>query len=186
MNKVPIIRWRVHLRSAPAAVFRMLATAEDRARFWAESAEEVDGIIRFRFSNGQQLNAEVRQRVSPSCFQLSYFGGSVVAFELQPDESGGTDLTLTEEGAPSEEYEQNRAGWVSLLQGFQGGFDKLCKWPNYNTLRHRIPIADILSRSAGPGESPIHAYRRVADGVGANAPSSNVNAGNPAKELHFS
>jgi hypothetical protein len=123
MTKIPIIRWRVHLRSAPAVIFRMLATADGRACFWAESAEEADGIICFRFSNGQQLDAEVRQSVSPSCFQLTYFGGSVVTFELQADGRGGTDLTLTEEGAPPEEYEQNRAGWVSVLLMLKAAVD---------------------------------------------------------------
>jgi uncharacterized protein YndB with AHSA1/START domain len=123
MTKAPIICWRVHLRSAPADVFRMLATAEGRARFWAESAEEADGIIQFRFSNGQQLDAAVRQSVNPSCFQLTYFGGSVVTFTLQADERGGTDLTLTEEGAPAGEYEQNRAGWVSVLLMLKAAVD---------------------------------------------------------------
>jgi uncharacterized protein YndB with AHSA1/START domain len=123
ITKAPIIRWRAHLRSAPAVVFRMLATAEGRARFWAESAEEADGIICFRFSNGQQLDAEVWQSVSPSRLQLTYFGGSVVTFELQEAEGGGTDLTLTEECAPPEEYEQNRAGWVSVLLMLKAAVD---------------------------------------------------------------
>jgi uncharacterized protein YndB with AHSA1/START domain len=118
-----IIRWRVHLRSTPAVVFRMLASAKGRARFWAESSEDADGIIRFRFSNGQHLDSEVRQRINPTCFQLTYFGGSVVTFGLQADERGGTDLTLTDEGAPPEEYEQSRAGWVSVLLMLKAAVD---------------------------------------------------------------
>jgi hypothetical protein len=34
---------------------------------------------------------------------------------LHPDGSGGTDLTLFEEGAPPAEEKQNHAGWVSVL-----------------------------------------------------------------------
>ncbi len=41
-NSAPDMRWRLHLASPPAAVHRMLASDEGRARFWAESAVEVD------------------------------------------------------------------------------------------------------------------------------------------------
>lgn len=131
----PTIRWQVHLRSPPEVVYRMLATAEGRARFWAKSAEEADGVIRFLFSNGQQLESEVRQKSSPACFQLTYFGGSVVTFELQVDGSGGTDLTLTEAGAPPEEYEQNRAGWVSVLLMLKAAVDCQVDLRNHDPAR---------------------------------------------------
>jgi uncharacterized protein YndB with AHSA1/START domain len=120
---IPLIRWRIHLRSAPEAVFEMLSTAAGRACFWAESAAETDGVIHFRFSNGQQLESEVRQSLRPTSFQLTYFGGSVVTFELRAHRDGGTDLTLTEEGLSAEEYQQNRAGWVSVLLMLKAAVD---------------------------------------------------------------
>lgn len=111
----PPILWRIHFRSAPEAVFRTLVSAEGRARFWAISADEDRGTIHFRFANGQQLESRVREEVPFTRYQLTYFGGSVVTFELHPDGRDGTDLTLTEEGVPPVEEEQNRAGWISVL-----------------------------------------------------------------------
>jgi uncharacterized protein YndB with AHSA1/START domain len=39
-----LIRWRLHLRSSPATVYRALSTDAGRASFWAKSAVERDGI----------------------------------------------------------------------------------------------------------------------------------------------
>lgn len=124
----PSIRWRVHLRSAPGEVHRMLATPGGRARFWAESAEEMveaggDRVVRFRFSGGVELESRVLESSPSSRFRLSYFGGSVVTFDLEPDGAGGTDLTLTEVGAPPAEHAQNRAGWVSVLLALKAAVD---------------------------------------------------------------
>lgn len=106
----------------------MLSTADGRARFWAESAEEnvnSDGepFIDFRFSNGEELVSRILDRAHPSRFQISYFAGSRVTFDLQADDSGGTDLTLTEEGVPPDEHDQNKAGWVSVLLGLKAAVD---------------------------------------------------------------
>jgi hypothetical protein len=38
-----VIEWRIHLSSSPERVYELLATAEGRASFWAESAPERDG-----------------------------------------------------------------------------------------------------------------------------------------------
>lgn len=106
----------------------MLSTAGGRARFWAESAEEEvlengSSVIHFRFANGQELTS-VRQESTPaSRFQLSYFGGSTVSFDLAPDGAGGTDLTLRETGVPPEEEMVNRAGWVSVLLALKAAVD---------------------------------------------------------------
>jgi hypothetical protein len=101
----------------------MLSTGEGRARFWADSAEEVAGTIHFCFSNGQQLNSFVREKLPPNRFQLTYFGGSLVTFDLQAAGRGGTDLTLSEAGAPPDEHEQNRAGWVIVLLMLKAAVD---------------------------------------------------------------
>lgn len=118
-----MIRWRIHLRSAPDVVFAALATDEGRARFWAEAACERDGAVQFRFANGQQLNAPVLAREPPHRFEVAYFGGSAATFELVPDGGGGTDLTLTETGVPEAELVQNRAGWVSVLLALKAAVD---------------------------------------------------------------
>ena len=49
------IRWKMHFRSAPDKVFDALATAEGRARYWAESAPEDKGQITFHILNYEAL-----------------------------------------------------------------------------------------------------------------------------------
>lgn len=46
------IHWRLHLSSSPDEVFRHLSTDLGRARFWAESAIEVEGAFGFLFRDG--------------------------------------------------------------------------------------------------------------------------------------
>lgn len=138
------IRCRVHLRSPPAEVYRALATAEGRARFWAESAPERDGAVEFRFHNGQSWRSPVRERVPPRRFVLEYFRGSTAAFEIEPDGRGGTDLTLTETGVPEEEWAENRAGWVSVLLVLKAaldfGVDLRSRDPERTWERHYVDV----------------------------------------------
>lgn len=117
------IRWRLHLASPPEKVHGLLATDEGRARFWAESALEQEGNIEFRFSNGLVLRAKVLSNVPPSRFALTYFGGSVVTIDLASDGKGGTDLTLVEAGVPAGSWEENRAGWLSVLLALKAAAD---------------------------------------------------------------
>ncbi|HYO16295.1 MAG TPA: SRPBCC domain-containing protein [Thermoanaerobaculia bacterium] len=123
MRKEPVIRWSIRLASPPEAVYRFLATAEGRSRFWAESAEEEDGILLFRFSNGQTLRSRILEEAPPHRFAINYFGGSRATFELASDGAGGTDLTLTETDVPEEEWQDNRAGWVSVLLALKAAVD---------------------------------------------------------------
>jgi hypothetical protein len=104
-------------------VYRLLATPEGRSRFWAQSADESEGKIQFQFTNGQRLESTVFEKQEPERFVLSYFGGSRVTFEVASDGRGGTDLTLTEEDVPSNEYNDNLAGWVSVLLTLKGVAD---------------------------------------------------------------
>lgn len=117
------IRCRVHLRSSPADVYRALTTSQGRARFWAEAAPDVEGIIEFRFFNGQRLRSRIREQTPDRRFVLDYFGGSKAAFDVEDDGAGGTDLTLTETGVPMEEWAENRAGWVSVLLALKSALD---------------------------------------------------------------
>jgi uncharacterized protein YndB with AHSA1/START domain len=108
------IRWRMHLPVAPEIVFRALDTDEGRAAYWAESAVEADGRIKFRFINGETFTAAVLQRDAPFVFEIDYLGGPA-RFELKPDASGGTDLLLTHHGVPSAEWHETHAGWLNVL-----------------------------------------------------------------------
>ncbi len=117
------VSWRVHLASAPAVVYDLIATSAGRRRFWAESAEERDGVVEFRFSNGAVWRGRILDRDPPWRFAVEYFGESHVAFECAGDGAGGTDLTLTETGISPSEWEENHAGWVSVLLALKAAAD---------------------------------------------------------------
>jgi uncharacterized protein YndB with AHSA1/START domain len=117
------IRWRLHLAAPPERVHQAIATPEGRARFWALSAPERDGVISFRFRSGHVVEARVLERSAPDRFVLTYFGGSRVAFELRPDGRGGTDLSLIETDVPEGEVMENLPGWVSVLLNLKAAVD---------------------------------------------------------------
>lgn len=108
------IVWRLHLASPPERVYDVLDSDGGRAGFWAESAEERDGTIHFRFINGMETTGRVLERLRPSRWAVEYFG-SVVTFDLAPDGAGGTDLTLTDRGVPAEDRAEVTAGWLNVL-----------------------------------------------------------------------
>jgi uncharacterized protein YndB with AHSA1/START domain len=118
-----VISWRLHLQSPPSAVYAMLATAEGRARFWAESAEARDNAIHFLFPDGQRWQAQIIDEQPPYRFTLVYFGGSLTTFELADDGMGGTDLTLTDAGVRTEDRTEVIAGWVSVLLALKAAVD---------------------------------------------------------------
>jgi uncharacterized protein YndB with AHSA1/START domain len=117
------IRWKVHLRAPPNRVHQILATAEGRERFWAATAAERDGTIVFRFANGQVVGSRILESAPPRRFALTYFGGSLVEFDLAPDGRGGTDLSLTESGVSEMEVMENLPGWVSVLMSLKAAVD---------------------------------------------------------------
>ena len=118
-----VIRWRLHLRAAPVAVYRLLAEDEGRARFWAESAVERDGEIDWRFPDGLTLTSQMVTKGPPHAFVVEYFGGSIARFDLADDGAGGTDLTVTDSAPPSSDRVETYAGWISVLLALKGAAD---------------------------------------------------------------
>lgn len=108
------IRWRIHLAVPPEHVFEALDSNGGRASFWAESADESDGWIDFHFIGSVRFRAEVLERVPPRLFALTYFDG-VARFELSDNGAGGTDLLLTHEGVPLDDWAEVHAGWLNVL-----------------------------------------------------------------------
>ena len=108
------IRWRMHIPASPEKVFAALDSGEGRARFWAETADETDGHIDFRFINGYTCRSKVLERRHPFVLGIDYFGGPA-RFELTPDGKGGTDLLLTHDGVAPEEWNEVHAGWLNVL-----------------------------------------------------------------------
>jgi uncharacterized protein YndB with AHSA1/START domain len=129
-----LIQWRLHLNSAPAKVYQMLATAEGRARFWAESAVERAGRIDFRFPDGQSWQGQILENSPPHRFVVEYFGGSITTFELADDGAGGTDLRLTDAGVPAADRVEVIAGWVSVLMALKAAVDFGVDLRNHNPL----------------------------------------------------
>ena len=117
------IRYRVHLASPPDIVFRYIATDSGRAAFWADSAEERNGVIHFRFSNGMEHEGRILESIPHRRFSLEYFGGSSATFTLSEDRDGGTDLILVETSVPQAWLAEHKAGWVSLLLTFKAAVD---------------------------------------------------------------
>lgn len=120
---LPVIRWKIHLRASPDAVFALIATPAGRARFWADSAEEVGGAIHFAFRDGTRWTSPILERVEPRLFRLAYFEGSEATFALERVDDGSTVLTLTETGVPAAALLDNHAGWVSLLLNLKAVVD---------------------------------------------------------------
>ena len=62
-------------------------------------------------------------REQPRKFVVEYYGGSITTFELRSDDSGGTDLTLTDQGISEAERVEVIAGWVSVLLALKASVD---------------------------------------------------------------
>jgi len=122
-NIQDIIRWKLHLKSSPQEVHKLLSTNQGRASFWAESAVEQDGVIHFMFPNQAEWRGKILENEPAKRFKVEYYGGSITTFELSPDGSGGTDLTLTDQGVPAEDRTEVIAGWVSVLMALKASLD---------------------------------------------------------------
>lgn len=135
-SDVNLIRWRLHLNSPPEAVYEALATDAGRAGFWAESAVEQGGMIRFIFPNHAVWEARILEMLPPARFALIYYGGLVVTFYLEVDGRGGTDLTLIDRGVPVEDRAEVAAGWVSVLMALKGAVDFGVDLRSHDPQRH--------------------------------------------------
>jgi hypothetical protein len=122
-SKTPIITWKIHLRSAPEAVYRMLATKEGRSRFWADAAEEEQGVIHFRFSNGQQLEAPRAGEDAPGTLSAELLRRQRRDLRAAGGREGRYGPHAERTRCPTQEYEQNRAGWVSVLLMLKAAVD---------------------------------------------------------------
>jgi uncharacterized protein YndB with AHSA1/START domain len=116
------IRWKMHFKSPREEVFQALATDVGRARFWGESAPEVDGRITFNFVDHPPVSGRVLKNEPPRLFAVEYFD-AVVEFSLHDDGSGGTDLALVSTGVPESNRVEIIAGWVSVLMAMKAAVD---------------------------------------------------------------
>ncbi len=108
------IRWRIHIPVPLERVYSALSSDDGRASFWAESAVEKDGHVHYRFQGGVRCSCRILERRRPAVFALDYMGGPV-RFELSSDVAGGTDLLLTHDEVPADEWNEVHAGWLNVL-----------------------------------------------------------------------
>jgi len=123
---VRTLEWHVHLKSPPVTVHAMLATAEGRERFWAESAKtvgEYDDKIAFRFANGDELGSTVLDNSPPHKFTLTSWAQNELTFTLEDDGFGGTDLTLREFSVPKDSADRHEMRWISVLLALKAAVD---------------------------------------------------------------
>jgi uncharacterized protein YndB with AHSA1/START domain len=112
----------MHFLSPPDKVFRALSTANGRARFWAERAPEVDGVVTFHILNYEPFSGRILENVEPRIFALEYYG-TKVRFELEADGQGGTDLQLLATEVDEPIRCEMIAGWVSVLMAMKAAVD---------------------------------------------------------------
>ena len=117
------IKCRVRLRSSPKHVYTLLSTDQGRAKFWAESAVELDGNIFFVFPNGQTWDGRILEALPDSKYVIEYIGGTTASFELSGDLEYGTHLALCDSGVSQEDKEETYAGWVSVLMCLKAAAD---------------------------------------------------------------
>ncbi len=116
------VRWRLRFRSPPGRVYQAIATDEGRATFWAESAVEEDGVIRFVVPGDHASEGTILERTPDETFATKYFGWTV-RFELAADSAGGTELRLTCSNIPERDRMEVAAGWVSVLLALKAAVD---------------------------------------------------------------
>ena len=128
------ITWRVHFQSPSDVVYEYLASPEKRRLYWAESAEEHDGVIHYRFLNGVEDRGRILEKDPGRFFKVEYFG-SDVSFELSSCESNGCDMTVTCEHVDASERWEIVAGWVSWLLTMKAAVDFGIDLRNHDTER---------------------------------------------------
>ena len=77
---MPDVVWRLHLSTAPAEVWPLLATDAGRQRFWAERSHQAGDSFELRFPNGVRVTCVVHEATAPRRLVVSYFDGSRLAF----------------------------------------------------------------------------------------------------------
>jgi hypothetical protein len=128
------IRWKMHFTSSREKVFRALATADGRARYWAESAPERDGRITFHILNYEPFSGRVLRKQEFSLFALEYFG-TIVEFLLNDDGKGGTELSLLATRVDESIRMEMTAGWVSVLMAMKAAVDHGVDLRNHDASR---------------------------------------------------
>lgn len=120
-DKKETILWNLHLRSSPEKVFKLIATDAGRAKYWAESAKETDGVIEFKILNYPPFTDKILKKDFP-VFGVEYYG-TKVTFTVSSDGKNGIDLQLLAEDVSEDIRMEMAAGWVSVLLALKAAAD---------------------------------------------------------------
>lgn len=117
------IIWKAHFRSSPSKVYNALAKAEERKKFWADSVKENNGVLTYEFKSMNFVDqGRILEQIPDKLFSVEYLG-SDVTFQIEPDNQGGTDLTLTVDKVSDENKVELIAGWVNWLMTMKAAVD---------------------------------------------------------------
>jgi uncharacterized protein YndB with AHSA1/START domain len=120
-DAAPAIVWRLRLSAAPERVFSAWLSPDDHVGFWSERSEQDPEGFRLEFIDGTVALCRVIESVSPSHIRMHYFGAQV-DITLEPLD-GGTDLKLTAQNVPVDEWQDVFAGWLNVLLPFKAWVD---------------------------------------------------------------
>lgn len=117
------IKWKVKFKSTPSRVFSFLNTDKGRASFWAETANEKNGMVHFKFINGQSYLGKILDRKQDRLFHLDYFHSDVYFYLTMNTKDEGTLLSLENRGVKDEDYCEVKSGWISVLMNMKSVID---------------------------------------------------------------
>ena len=116
------IKWKLHFSSSPEKVYNALSTDEGRKGYWAESADEKEGKIHYKFLNNIEDKGEILEKLPNKNYSVMYFGWRVT-FNLYEDGFGGTDMEMVSKGVNENIKMEIVAGWVSWLMAMKASVD---------------------------------------------------------------
>ncbi len=117
------VEWKVFLKSPRERVFEFLTTDQGRTKFWAESAIEAEGCIRFKFTDGRQYKAHIIEQSFPDTFALEYFHSLLIFHLADYGNNHGTDLVLINKNIPESKFKQVETSWISFLMALKSAVD---------------------------------------------------------------
>ena len=80
-------------------------------------------MIEFRFIDGLSFDGRILENSPPHRFALEYFERSIVTFDLDDDNRGGTDLTVVDYKQSERFRAETFAGWLSVLLALKAAVD---------------------------------------------------------------
>ena len=116
------VTWQVHFRSPIEKVFQFLTESRYRAHYWAESAEEENGVIHYKFLNGVESRGRILAAHENKRFVVEYFD-MTVSFDLTKCPANECDMKMTCVGVEDHEKTELIAGWVSWLLTMKAAVD---------------------------------------------------------------